>query len=310
MKKKLSGLHRPALWAQVLLITMVFSGFYYVLSHLPSAQCDFLHYEVAEVLSDGTEVCAATNHARFIDLDALSYPVEMILHPQREPVAGREMTFELELLGRHGNPMLPHELAVTHTERIHLMAVDASLGDYHHMHPQPLGNSGKYKFTMNPKAGGKYRFYADFVPVRTRRQVVASGSVQVSGEPAKAYKKESGAMDTPRTASWKQYEFELIVDDGRLRKNRDNRMALRVHRKDGAEVELEETMGAQAHLVAFDSDKTGFAHMHPSTLEPATGATPEVPFLFFTPKRGPHRIWAQVKLHGDDVFVPFDVEVL
>ena len=295
-------------WIQVLIITFVFTGVYFGLRFLPNAQCGFLHYEVTEVLADGTEVCAATNHAKFIDLDQLKFPVSVELTTDDQLKAGEPVEFNIAFLDSQGDKLLPHELAITHTERIHLMIVDVSLGDYHHIHPEPIGGTGNYQFTFTPAHGGSYRFFAEIVPVRTKRQVIASQRLTFEGNPPEPYQQTWEGSTLAN--SWGGYRFELIPEKSQFRKSRDNAMRLRITREDGEEVELQEVMGAQAHLVAFDSGKSGFAHMHPYSLEPVGGLEPEIPFLFYSPKNGAHRIWAQVRLENQDVFVPFDVEVL
>lgn len=307
MNARKSGFIQPSSWLQVVVITTIFAGLFFGLRSLPNAKCGFLHYEVTEVLADGTEVCAATNHAKFIDLDALSFPVEMDLNYEGPVRAGEKTEFFLRFLDRNGNPLLPHELAITHTERIHLMVVDRSLGDYHHIHPEPVGNNGDFRFFFEPAHGGSYRFFGEIVPVRTKRQVVASTFLEVDGAPPVPYFEEVGGVSLK--SQWNEYQFELIPDKETFRKSRDNPFRLRVTREDGSEVDLQETMGAQAHLVAFDSGKSGFAHMHPASLEPVMGTEPTVPFYFYTPKRGLHRLWAQVRLEDQDVFVPFDLQV-
>lgn len=304
---KTSGMVTPGGWIQILMITLIFGGVYFGLRQLPNAQCGFLHYEVTEVLADGTEVCAATNHAKFIDLDELSYPVTLDLRPEGGLEAGRSIDFQVSFLDSNGNKLLPHQLAVTHTERIHLMVVDVSLGDYHHIHPEPIGGSGNYQFSFTPSQGGSYRFFAEIVPVRTKRQVIASRRLTFEGVPPEPYRETQPGPSLVN--SWNGYQFELTPEKSRIRRSRDNAMNLRVTREDGSPVHLQEVMGAQAHLVAFDSGKSGFAHMHPASLEPVGGLEPEIPFLFYSPKSGAHRVWAQVRLDDEDVFVPFDVEV-
>jgi hypothetical protein len=72
-------------------------------------------------------------------------------------------------------------------------------------------------------------------------------------------------------------------------------------------------MGAYAHLVAFDEQRSGFAHLHPQTDElntPPDAVKPELKFKVLIPKSGRYVIWAQVKIAGDEEFIPFWVDVL
>jgi hypothetical protein len=69
-------------------------------------------------------------------------------------------------------------------------------------------------------------------------------------------------------------------------------------------------MDAYAHLVGFEDSLSGFAHMHPLTVDPSIGETAEMEFIFHPTRTGNFRIWVQVRAEGRDVFRPFDVQVL
>jgi hypothetical protein len=77
-------------------------------------------------------------------------------------------------------------------------------------------------------------------------------------------------------------------------------------------VALEPVMDAYAHLVAFDTARSGFAHLHP--MDADTAAAPDVtkPTLSFKitiPNAGRYVIWAQIKISGQEKFVPFWFDV-
>jgi hypothetical protein len=81
---------------------------------------------------------------------------------------------------------------------------------------------------------------------------------------------------------------------------------------DGTRVPLEPVMGAFAHLVAFDAQRSGFAHLHPAQPDPLTPPDPVQPTLNFKltiPKAGEYVIWTQINLAGREIFVPFWFEV-
>ena len=66
-------------------------------------------------------------------------------------------------------------------------------------------------------------------------------------------------------------------------------------------------MGACAHLVVFDSERNGFAHLHP--VETDKSALP-LTFKVTLPHSGNYAVWAQMRLDGRDVFVPFKLTAL
>lgn len=76
-------------------------------------------------------------------------------------------------------------------------------------------------------------------------------------------------------------------------------------------VEFGLVMGAYAHLVVFDEEGKGFAHLHPQN--PFVGQqdpkNPDLRFSFFPADPGKYRLWAQLLIDGQERFVPFDLEV-
>ena len=287
------------------LITLLFAGLYFVLRALPDAQCGFLHYEEI-VHPDGTIEYCATNHAGFLDLTQLQYPVDMQISLSGEPATGVEQKVTLELLTPGGMPIAPHELAITHTEKLHVMVIDPSLEDYHHVHPQPEGISGKYTFTVTPKRAGTYRVLVEMVPLLTRRQVIATGTIDVKGSEREIdfERRSESTVDG--------IHFVLKGVPELIRTGIDYRFDLDVLTVEGDAVMLEEIMGAKGHMVAFDAERKGFAHMHPldsvvSKQSVDSGAG--LAFLFNVPNPGWYRVFSQIQVAGREVFGSFDVWV-
>lgn len=288
------------------LLTLFFASLYFILRALPSAQCGFLHYE--EIIHpDGTVEYCATNHAGFLDLTQLKYPVAMEILLDDKPAKGVEQAVTLELLTPGGMPIAPHELAITHTEKLHVMLIDPSLTDYHHVHPEPEGISGKYTFTFTPKRAGRYRVFAEIVPLLTRRQVIATGTIDVEGF------EEMTHFDRRTESTVDGIHFSLNGVPKSMQTGIDYRFDLDVLTVEGgAVVELEDIMGTKGHMVAFDAGRKGFAHMHPieSILsKQATSSLSELAFLFNVPNPGWYRVFAQVQIDGREVFGSFDLKV-
>lgn len=289
------------------LLTVFFVAAYFVLRALPDAQCGFLHYE--EVIHpDGTIEFCATNHAGFLDLTRLKYPVEMVLALEGgSATQGSEQVVTLELLTSGGMPIAPHELAVTHTKKMHVMLIDPSLQDYHHVHPKADGLNGQYTFEFTPNRSGSYQIFTEIVPLRTRRQIIATGTIEVAGTPdAMVFERQTeSVVDGLR--------FSLGNVPKEMRTGVDYRFDLNVAAADGGAVVLEEVMGAGGHMVAFDQARKGFAHMHPMDSVPlgdaAVGNEADLTFLFNVPNSGWYRVFAQVQVDGREVFGHFDIEV-
>lgn len=297
----------PKSWASVSALTLVFVGAYFVLRALPDAECGFLHYEKI-VHPDGTVEFCATNHAGFLDLTRLDYPIRTELQLAERAEVGKTVKVNLELETKGGMSIAPHELAYTHTKQMHLMAIDPSLEDYHHIHPEPIGIDGNYEFTFSPTMPGAYRFFTEVVPLVSRRQVLAVSTAEVSGEglkptftePTRVYVKDG-------------LRFELVGFPKDLETGQDYRFELEVTTAEGEPAKLETVMGAKAHMVAFDEALRGFAHMHPeaSLGVSSAGFTAVEPdetlgFAFNVPNPGWYRLFAQIQLNGEPVYGRFD----
>ena len=92
--------------------------------------------------------------------------------------------------------------------------------------------------------------------------------------------------------------FELLGVPEELKINQDYRFKLSVLDQEGLPAALETIMDAKAHMVAFDSNRDGFAHMHPVESEVSTNALENLDFYFNVPKTGWYRLFAQVQLNG------------
>jgi hypothetical protein len=300
-----------AAWTSIGLLSAVFFCAYFILRALPDAECGFLHYEEIVNAEGEIELCA-TNHAGFLDLTRLTYPIvakfqtDSLLQPGSEA----RVTLDLETTG--GMSIAPHELAVTHTEKMHVMVIDPSLEDYHHVHPKAEGLDGLYTFDFLPARSGAYRIFTEIVPLRSRRQAIALSELEVAGEsqPPKFARSTESVVDGIR--------FDLIGAPEALKTGRDYRFELKMARADGAPLTLETVMGAKGHMVAFDADIKGFAHMHPidsiasartAGFGAATSGDTDLAFMFNVPNPGWYRLFAQIQVEGEAVFGRFDLKV-
>ncbi|CAA6692903.1 MULTISPECIES: hypothetical protein [unclassified Lentimonas] len=286
-------------------LTVLFVAAYFALRALPDAQCGFLHYEEI-VNADGSVEFCATNHAGFLDLTRLKYPVEMGVFLADEPKPGVAQEVTLELLTSGGTPIAPHQLAMTHTKKMHVMVVDPSLRDYHHVHPQADGLNGQYTFEFTPELAGTYQVFTEIVPLRTRRQIIGTGVIEVAGI--------ASAMEFDRNTQSvvDGIRFDIGEVPERLRTGTDYRFDLTVTTEGGDAVDLQDIMGAKGHMVAFDAARKGFAHMHPiDSVVSARSLEVEqsLAFLFNVPNPGWYRVFAQIQVEGREVFGHFDLEV-
>ena len=170
-----------ATWFSVATLSVIFVGAYFLLRALPDVECGLLHY-IEIVNANGEIELCATNHAGFLDLSRLEYPIKAELSYENTIVQGEPVRVRLNLKTSGGMSIAPHELAVTHTEKMHVMVIDPSLEDYSHVHPTAEGLDGQYFFDFTPAMAGTYKVFTEIVPLRSRRQAVAFSELKVSGQ--------------------------------------------------------------------------------------------------------------------------------
>ena len=209
-----------------------------------------------------------------------------------------------------GAPLREEDLLVMHTERIHLLIVDPSLDDYHHIHPTPTETPGDYVFTFTPRRDGPYRAWADVVPAESvvQEYVVADMPSDAGGE--KLTDRQTKLVEV---VDGLRYELSFDEKAGPLRVGETFRGRITVTREDGKPfTQLEPIMGAYAHLVGFADDYRTVVHLHPSGNEPKRPEDrggPTMEFKFYPPVAGFVRFYSQVSVGGESKFAKFGVTV-
>jgi hypothetical protein len=207
-----------------------------------------------------------------------------------------------------GQPVGLKELEEVHTRKIHLLILDLSETDYHHVHPEPTDVYGEYSFKFTPHRGGPYRMWADLKPTRTRVQQFAVTDIAarvVHAQPA-------GIEPESRRAVVDGYTFDLSFDAPVIHAAETVGGKLHVTGPDGQPfTKLEVVMGAFGHLVGF-RQHSSVLHIHPlgRALEPpdALGG-PDLSFYFRSNEPGLIRFFTQVKIGGRDLYPRFIVDV-
>jgi hypothetical protein len=215
-----------------------------------------------------------------------------------EPLqAGVETNALLHLRTDNGKPVPVSDLMVVHTQPIHLLVIDRSLGDYHHIHPTPTSTPGEYAFTFTPLKPGPYQVYADIVPLATGRQEYARTDLPSAAEEEKVTNKatilESQVEDLTYTLTFNREHLvrgEPLVGKLHIARTSDHRPFMA----------LEPLMGVFAHFV-------GFHPLGPDPVPVGSHGGPDLDFQFIPLKSGFVRFFAQVQIGGADKFVPFQL---
>lgn len=295
-----------AQWRALLLITAAALAFYAFMRWLPiGSNLNHMDFRVEE--KGAIEFCDP-NSPQFIPVISAKSPVQLKLRSDVPPARGRPVTFTLTMSTASGKPIGPADLLVAHTRKLHLLVVDPTLNDYQHLHPEPGREPGEWIFRFAPERAGTYRVFADFMPAATARGLYAAVDFEVPGDVARVVRSVS------TTAQAAGFNFTLETPP-LLQAGRTAELKFRVESPGATKrpVPMQPVMGAYAHLVAFDLDRTGFAHLHPNEADlthTPDALRPELTFKVTIPSPGRYVVWAQVNLGGSDIFVPFWIEVL
>lgn len=260
---------------QALVISLVAVAGFFGLRALPDTQCAFLHADHQPVVVDGVEFCGLNEEANFYSPKALRFPVELKVGLSPDGAKG-----ELRLLKDDGHPYYAHEVAVSHTQKIHLhLRQSGGTRGYAHLHPVP-GDDGFWRFEVPPSLrGADLEVYVDFADIRTSRVMLAQAEV-----------KATSAFDAfvmpPRN---------LIVSTEASSTTADTSASLRVKLSgpEGKPLKLLPIMGALGHAVIFSADRrlAGYAHMHPTLEGGEYAPNPTLSFRLRLPPPGTYDVW-------------------
>lgn len=222
-------------------------------------------------------------------------------------VQGRETAFTLTLV-KNNTPVTLADLEERHTRKIHLLVVDESMVDYHHLHPVAGGEAGSYTFSFTPNTAHNYMLYADVKPVNGDAQMIP---VKLGG--ASPCDKDCLDKSASDRATVGDVTGQVVFEGGTVKAGSPVNAEVMLTGTDGKPLaDLEPVMGAYGHIVGFYEGFKAVAHMHPMGAEPQKpedrSASP-VKFMLHPDHPGYLKYFVQVRRGGRDVFLPFGVEI-
>ena len=218
---------------------------------------------------------------------------------------GKPVTVTLHVSDTMGSgAMGPARFQVVHEQKLHVLIADPSLSDYTHVHPEPLGTEGDWRFSFTPRFDRPYRLWLDATPVGGKQ---GYGMVTINEEAArvpveKVLASEARAGDVVATLA-----FESPPRAGQMARGR-----IQLRRGGQPLSALEPVMGAYGHLVGIGEDWKAIAHVHPLGAQPHAPGDRGGPALeFHLEPRAPGflKLWLQVRVDGRDLYLPFGVQV-
>lgn len=174
-----------------------------------------------------------------------------------QPKAGEEVTlsFVPRIKGKESEQVA---LDVVHEKKVHLIIVSSDLSYYNHIHPE-YQSDGSYAVKTAFPAAGEYTLFADYAPTGSTHQL-EKVTINVAGTPPAAV-----ALGGERLKG-KSGGYEVtITNEGGFVTNNMLHLGATVS-KDGKEIpadQLENYLGAKAHVVIIGLDGKEYMHVHP-----------------------------------------------
>ncbi|MCC6548372.1 hypothetical protein IT570_14530 [Candidatus Sumerlaeota bacterium] len=261
----------------------------------------------AAMLATTPAAFAHENHDHSAAMGTSAGAVTAKVSTPKDAKPGTPVEVKLTLKNAEGHPITESDLKAPHGEKVHVLIIDPSLTDYQHVHPKESATPGEYTFTITPTKAGEYRLFADVTPQSDGKELYVPARFNIEGTAGAV------ARTTATEATADGYKFVLKTGEGVLSSGREQTVTLSVADAKGAPVKtLEPIMMAFAHVVAFNESATEVAHLHPEGAEAKSDADrggPDLKFHASFPTGGFKKIFAQVKIAGKVITVPFGVDV-
>jgi len=248
---------------------------FFGLRSLPDTQCAFLHNDHQPVVVDGVEFCGVNEEANFYSPKALRFPVDAKFSLTPGSAEG-----ELRLMKDDGRPYYDHEVAVSHTRKVHLHLRQVG-GDraYAHLHPR-AADDGSWRFVLpDSLRGHDLEAYVDFADARTSRVMLAQSEMKAAAP--------SAPLIVPSRNSI------LSLEASTLKAGTSATLRVKLSGPEGKPLKLLPIMGSLGHAVLFSAEKpgVGYAHMHPTLEGGEYAPNPTLSFRLRLPAPGKYDFW-------------------
>ena len=248
------------------------------------------------VLSLSFQADAAGKHNHTAPAERQNSPTVNITSP-RTIKPGLPQVLTLRLTDASGTPITADKLTEVHTKKLHVFVVAPDFSEYLHLHPEAAKKMGEYTVMVTPEQSN-YIVWADItlengghLPVRT-----AWGS---------AAAQPPVSSTTQRTAEGAG--ITATIQDGVITVGGDSTLRIQLQDAAGKPItDLEEFLGASAHLVGFDTAQTRLLHAHPIDGMKTPGM---LQFHVNPPIAGVWKVFLQVQRAGAVLTFPFTLPV-
>jgi hypothetical protein len=257
-----------------------------------------------------------------VDMSAEDFTVDFKASPAA-PKAEEQVDLFFVVKNSRGDRV--KDLPMVHEKPMHLIVVSEDLAEFYHLHPEAQAD-GSYKTSFAFKNGGKFKLYADLMPVKDN-QIIRIFDLSVAGS-------ERAKEELKTDAKFEKTVEDLKVvmkADADLVANREIMLNFQVldARTNQPVDDLQKYLGETAHFVIINRDLNEFVHAHPMSLDNVKGeehqhegnsapkhddklmssAANLIAAHVSFPKAGIYKIWAELQRNGKVTAVPFVVNV-
>ncbi|OKL40483.1 hypothetical protein [Pontibacter flavimaris] len=179
-------------------------------------------------------------------------------------------------------------LDLVHEMDVHLFIMSKDLSYFAHEHPDTLSD-GTYVWEHTFPFGGEFIMFQDYTPTGSTHQL-GRQNITVSGEgtPAKALGEED--------LDWEHDGYKAtLAPDQPINAKASVELKASVYKNGKPVSDLDDYLGALAHVVIVSEDGTEFVHVHP--MESKTSG-PDILLHTNFPKTGKYKVFMQFKHRG------------
>lgn len=209
--------------------------------------------------------------------------------------SGKPVNFSISITDNGKN--VP--LEVQHDMKMHLLVVNEELTWFDHIHPEEQTDS-TYNVSETFPFAGKYLMFTDFKAVGLLG-TVDKQEIEVKGTPGNQVAK----LDSKYVSKVDGYTVSLLNgEDLKTNRSQDLKFAIEKKGKKFQVADMQDYLGATAHIVMISQIDKDFLHIHPMSDK-------QYPIYAQTNinKPGIYRMWVQFKIDGKLQTADFTVNV-
>ena len=253
-----------------------------------------MHSEIVGVKGDKCTKCGM--ELQPIEKDEVSPLKVNISSKQTVLESGKPVNFSISITDNGGKNV---SLEEQHEMKMHLLVVNEELTWFNHVHPEEQ-TDGTYNVSETFPFAGKYLMFTDFKAVGSSA-IVDKQEIEVKGTSGNQVAK----LDPKYVSKVDGYTVTLLNGED-LKTNRPQDLKFTIE-KDGKQfqvADMQNYLGATAHIVMISQIDKDFLHIHPMSDK-------QLPIYAETSinKPGVYRMWVQFKIDGKLQTADFTVDV-